>query len=376
MFYPEETATAYIMTEYARSLRNKYDITVICAGKGISLIPNAEDIAIERVFCPNWDKGKLVNRTFKFIVISLLLTCKLLLNVKKSDKVLTVTNPAPMLFFTALVKKFKGFELAIVVHDVFPENAIAAGIFASDKSFAFRTLKRIFDWSYSKADQLIVLGRDMQDIIKKKIRYKTSTNVMIIENWAESSIIHLKKKYSDKIVIQYAGNIGRVQGLMEFISCFGQANNPKIKFILRGGGAMEQDIKHYIKEHNLCNIELKGPYKRTEQTDILNDCDIALISLSPNMYGLGVPSKSYNIMASGKPILYIGNPNSEMSLTIREYGLGYCFDNGEREQLIEFLKSIDENFRNEFVAKGNEASKVCEAKYSYQTITSKINNLL
>lgn len=39
-----------------------------------------------------------------------------------------MTNPAPMLLLFPLLKKWKGFYLTILVHDVFPENAIAARI--------------------------------------------------------------------------------------------------------------------------------------------------------------------------------------------------------------------------------------------------------
>lgn len=49
---------------------------------------------------------------------------------------------------------------------------------------------------------------------------------------------------------------------------------------------------------------------RSQQNDFLNACDIGIVTLNDGMYGLGVPSKSYNIWAAGKPILYIGDDNS------------------------------------------------------------------
>lgn len=375
MFYPEETATAYIMTEYARSLQNKYNITVICAGTGGNSF--SDNVAIERVFSPKWDKGNLIARTCKFVVISILLTCKIIAKCKRGDLVLTVTNPAPMLFFTSLVKVLKGFDLTIVVHDVFPENTIAAGILSSDKSWIFKLLKSIFDWSYSKADRLLVLGRDMQDVIERKIaKYADTTKVEIVENWAEDSIVSKNKIHNGDIMILYAGNMGRVQGLMNFIKCFEQAHNPHVKFVLYGGGAIKQEIKHYIEEHQLNNVSLFGSYKRAEQTAILSDCDIALVSLAPDMYGLGVPSKSYNIMASGKPILYIGHPDSEIACTIKEHDIGYCFGNGEQNRLVEFLGSLDSSFRNEFSHKGRRAKEICLDRYSYNAIMKKINHIL
>ena len=39
---------------------------------------------------------------------------------------------------------------------------------------------------------------------------------------------------------------------------------------------------------------------------------------------MGVPSKTYNILASGRPILFFGPKDSEIDLLIREEGIGYC----------------------------------------------------
>ena len=59
------------------------------------------------------------------------------------------------------------------------------------------------------------------------------------------------------------------------------------------------------------------------QNELLNACDVGIVTLSDGMYGLGVPSKSYNIMASGKPILIIADENSEISRCVKEYGIGW-----------------------------------------------------
>ena len=57
------------------------------------------------------------------------------------------------------LRKKKDFELNVLVHDVFPENTAPAGL--KLPRFAYNLLKRVFDKAYSRADQLIALGRDM-----------------------------------------------------------------------------------------------------------------------------------------------------------------------------------------------------------------------
>lgn len=75
-----------------------------------------------------------------------------------------------------------------------------------------------------------------------------------------------------------------------------------------GDGALKDKLIKYVEEIGLTNkINFFGNYSREEQNKILNYTDIALVTLSKGMYGLGVPSKTYNILAAGKPILFIGD---------------------------------------------------------------------
>ena len=61
------------------------------------------------------------------------------------------------------------------------------------------------------------------------------------------------------------------------------------------------------------------------------------------MYGLGVPSKSYNIMATGKPILYIGESDSEIATNIQKYGMGWVVEPNNPEQLKDTIEQIVSN---------------------------------
>jgi len=76
------------------------------------------------------------------------------------------------------------------------------------------------------------------------------------------------------------------------------------------------------------------------------------------MYGLGVPSKTYNILASGRPVMYIGPKDSEIDLLVREEGIGYC---GWPETW-----DLDE-----LRAMGKKARALAERDYSEETILKK-----
>ena len=101
-----------------------------------------------------------------------------------------------------------------------------------------------------------------------------------------------------------------------------------------------------------------GPYFRSQQNEVLAACHIAIVTLQEGMYGLGVPSKTYNILASGRPVLYFGPKDSEIDLLVREHGIGFCGWPDKWD--IKELKMM-----------GIKARELAEREYSERTILKK-----
>lgn len=383
MFFPEETATAYILTKIADHLAGDMDVNVICGPasyEGKERIQDAavlnERVKIHRVSGTVFGKNRLISRVLRFLSLTWKLTREFRKRIADGDEVLVVTNPAPILLSVARLRSRKSFSLNLLVHDVFPENTIPAGIIKSDKSLFYRTLKSLFDRAYAKADRLIVLGRDMEDIVSRKIGEHGGRTV-IIENWADLDNINPKERPADgKIVLQYAGNLGRVQGLMELLKCVKDSSNDLIEMSFFGGGAVEKDLKNFVEINKMDNVRFYGNYRRNEQNVILNSCDLAIVTLAEGMYGLGVPSKTYNILAAGKPILYIGDDRSEIALMIKESGIGYVFKPDELEDVTSFLKNLSEEKRAELIQMGIKARLLAENSYSEKVILNKYSEIL
>ncbi|MCT2564644.1 glycosyltransferase family 4 protein [Chryseobacterium herbae] len=392
LFYPEETSTSFILTKIANKLSEKYNVKVVCGDpvydkqkKSENFILNSA-VVVHRIKGFGGNKNSLISRSLRFIFLSLSIFFYLWRKVKKGEKVFIVTNPAPLILLISILKKFKKIELVILVHDVFPENTIPAGIIKSEKSLAYKILRRIFDKAYSNADQLITLGRDMQEVIEKKIRkYNSNSKIEIIENWGDvENIYPLSKEkvfdndspFKNKTIFQYAGNIGRVQGLLEVLEVIKKVNNDQLAFYFVGEGAVKQKMLEYVQENQLQNVYFDGAYSREDQLSVLNKADVAFVSLAPKMFGLGVPSKTYNILAAGKPILYIGEKNSEIDLLVKEENVGYSFQHFEQQKLVDFFNSFDEKSILDLKLKKEKARKVAEEKFSENTILNKFYNTI
>lgn len=318
LFPPEETSTAYIMGEIAEALSHKYDVGVLCGPeiydpsrkRADNSITTLKNYSIFRSESHTFNKNSLTGKAKSFLSTTFSIYKLAKKHIKQGDKVLMVTNPAPLILLMSRLKRKRNLELNILVHDVFPENTVAAGI----KLPFYGSVKRMFDKAYGKADKLIALGRDMAELLKRKTNGKVE--VQIIGNWGDFDNIQARPMPdTEKIVLQYAGNIGRVQGLDTIVETL----PGDIELHFYGSGAMEETLK----ENNKPNVFFHGPYTRSEQSDILEKCHISLVTLNDKMYGLGTPSKTYNILASGRPILYFGPKNSEIELLIKEHNIGF-----------------------------------------------------
>lgn len=355
LFYPDETSTGYVMTKIAETLTDIGQVNVICGSSDYQskkLISNEklnEKIKLLRIQTPSLNKNKLLNRVFVFFYFTTSVFFKIIFRVKKNETIVLVTNPPTLLFVVGLMKKVVRFNLIIILQDIFPENAAASGIL-NKKSFFYKLILSFVNFGYKQADKLIACGEDMaQYFILKGIN---SNKISVIPNWADHKFIYPSSKIDrneyfnidlkDKIIIEFAGNIGRVQGLENFLKLFGKVKNDKLALIIIGDGANKYFLEEYIKEKNLKNVFMFNSKPRKEQNDFLNSCDIGLVTLCEGMFGLGVPSKVYNIMSAGKPILYVGDKYSEVDNYISRNKIGWSFDWSEEKKLIEFLNNISQ----------------------------------
>ena len=381
LFPPDETSTAFILGEIANVMAQKYEVKVICGpeiydkrkktdlNNKFVLNPHIEVTHVKGV---DLDKNTFFGKAMRFAVISRQLYQTANKSIKEGDKVLLVTNPAPVVALVSNLRKKREFELNILVHDVFPENTNPAGL--KLPPWAYQILKNHFDKAYSRADQLIALGRDMKQVLEQKVaRFEHHPKVTIIENWADLDIVSPMEQsmHRDKFVLEYAGNIGRVQGLQAMVEDIKASGNEKMEFHLWGTGAEESNLKEYTQKHEMQNVVFHGAYLRSKQSEVINSCDMALVTLTDGMFGLGVPSKTYNIMAAGKAILFIGEPNSEIGLLIKEKRIGYVFEPSDRDGIVKFLSSLSSEKCSEFKEMGQRARKVAEEEYAKDIILNK-----
>lgn len=388
LFPPEETSTAYIFGEIANALAEMYSVNVICGPEVYdgnrkidknNVFQLDPSIKIFRVDGIAENKKSIVSRAKKFIGMTIRLYKLAKQNIRQGDKVLMATNPFPLILPMAKLKRKRDFELKMLVHDVFPEPLAFR---MKLPKIVYNALYRMFAKAYASCDLLMSIGRDMTKLLRRKtINYNSDQKIVQVENWGDIVNIMPAERPaslpSDKVVIQYAGNIGEAQGVQQFVDHLANCKASNVVFSIWGTGTAEEKIKQQIDRMQMQNkVEFNGSYFRSEQIKVLNSCDIALVSLRSIIKGIGVPSKSYNILAAGKPILFIGPLDSEIAMMVKENQIGYCFDEFDDKGIEDFLASMDRNKIEEFAKMGKKARMLVEKKYSKQAILNKFKELV
>lgn len=390
LYYPVDVSTGYYMTNIAEYLAAKgLNVNVLTSSlsytnTGDSCNQFTRRAKINKVnifrYKPLFkNKNNSILRVTNALYMSILLAWNLYCKSKGQDKVLSVTNPVFLILFIPITCSFKKLDYTLLVHDVFPENLRAIKKGKLNKLF-FKFLKSLFDKAYSFATRCIVIGRDMEKVVLSKGVKSTC----FIPIWSQEQDVYPREKsetrlytqleLSSKFVFQFAGNLGLAQGIQNLLLAISEVKNPSAHFLFIGEGALSTAIDQ-LSKHNT-KITHIGYQKRSTQEDFLNTCDVAIVTLSEGMLGLGVPSKSYNILAAGKPILLIADSRSEIAQLINEHDVGWIVEPGKVQELSSVIESIASMDKFKLIEIGKKCRLLAEQKFSKEQILNQYYELL
>ena len=372
-FYkPVNNATGRIITEIIEEFSKQQTANVLTVGK---YDDNDKSICVHRVKDVNANKNKLLSRIKKLTIISLRLGWQMFSKVKSGDTVVVVTNPAPILLFTAFLSKIRSIKIVILVHDVFPENLLVAKL-SKEGDLKYKISKKIFDWAYRSADLLITCGRDMEKIIRAKTNNKVPTKT--IQNFVTvDNLYHVEKTknkilldlgISDKFIVLFTGNIGRMQNVSSLLSAAKiLSHDTNIVFLFIGDGAEDTLVEEYIRNSTVKNVYRVGYMPQSEAISFLNAGDIGVASLLPNIMGVGVPSKSYAYLATEIPILAVMDKDSEVALMVQEHNIGWNAPADNPSNLAELILEIKNN-PDDLRIKSRNAKHISENEFSKERL--------
>ena len=366
-FYPDVASTGQILTELSEGMSDTFDITVICVVPSYSGTVDEKyktqriykeeykGIKVIRVRVPEFQKSNKISRIKNLVAYffnSLIATMK----IEKQDYIFTISQP-PILggVLGVLGKWIKGGKLIYNIQDFNPEQTIAVGY--TKNKILLNTVMAIDKFSCKKADEVIVVGRDMQETLRNRFNNKKVPKNTFINNWTNEKeiqpldqnhpkIVAFKEKYNlqDKFIIMYSGNIGLYYDLENIIKVIGKFKNREdVVFAFVGDGTVKGKIESYVNENKLENVTFIPYQDKTDLIYSLNAADIHWVVNAKGIKGVSVPSKLYGVMASGKPVLGVLDEGSEARLIVEECNCGVCIEPENYSEIYNKINYILEN---------------------------------
>jgi glycosyltransferase involved in cell wall biosynthesis len=144
-------------------------------------------------------------------------------------------------------------------------------------------------------------------------------------------------------------------------------SSSQLHFLFIGFGGKKAWLKQAVEDRGLKNVSILDYQTRSELSYSLNACDISIISLAEGMAGVSVPSRIYNVMAAGKPIIAVADAYSEVALVVKENDVGWVVPPGDVDGLCVAILEAKAD-PNLLVQMGQRARNAAETKYSFEAV--------
>jgi putative colanic acid biosynthesis glycosyltransferase WcaI len=223
--------------------------------------------------------------------------------------VVLAVSPLPTGLAAMPVHWWRRAPLLFDLQDIWPDSALAVGVMRP--SLALRLLRRLERFFYRRCALIVGITEGFR-------RYVVHLGippqrVAVVPNGVDCGMFGVAeagRQFTDslepkgKFVVGYAGNIGLAQGLTTLLDAAEALCGSHVKFQLVGEGTDKARLRKLARIRQLENVEFLDGVPRQQVASILAGCDALLLILRRDpLFDITIPSKLYEYMAAGKPIL-------------------------------------------------------------------------
>lgn len=220
--------------------------------------------------------------------------------------VIVCTTP-PLLLTSSAVKiaKRKRAKLVLDVRDIWPDIAYEMGSFAPGSIYG-RFFERAARKAYAAADLVVSVSPGKVEKLKKRvpagrvILVPNGIDETFLKNDEDSSLVGYLR-LDDGPICAYVGNIGLAQGLDTLLDI--AKVRPRARFLLFGDGADREKLEERVKVDGISNVEFRGGVDARGVYTVLHHATISYVPLVSSRLHDSIPTKMYEALACGCPVL-------------------------------------------------------------------------
>ena len=347
--YPPDTSTtAAIMAEIACRVAADHEVVVLSGWPGA--LPASQTgpgkprvVAVKNRIA---GKGALMRRGASELLFSARTFLALIFRLRRGDVVLTVTAPFMLPYAVAAAARIRGARSALIMHDLFPDVLVMAGILKPG-SLVARAIRVANSLMFRALNAVVTIGRDAEGPLLSYSGMRRN-KIRFIPNWATlvpavrpvTADNPFRKAVAARFIVGLSGNLGFTHDPeIVFEAARLLKDEPEIRFLLSGWGIGFERLKQLQAAANLRNVSFVARVEDAELEALLASANLWIIPYRKDVAGVSVPSRFYNLLAVGRPVVLVSEPEAEAALTVVENGLGWVVTPGRADQLAEAIRA-------------------------------------
>ncbi len=304
-----------------------------------------DGVNVIRTFIYPCQRSALVPRLlsyFSFVLSSIFLGTLVL---KQSDFLLVESPPLFLGIAAVWLNWITKAKLIFNVSDLWPESAVSLGVISRD-SWSHRFATRLEAWLYRHASLVTGQSKSILEDISGRF---PSQETFLLSNGTDTQLFRPRKPNSrvraelnpsgrDDFIVLYAGLHGLAQGLAQVVETAAalQAEGG-YHFAFIGDGPEKQHLEATVRDEQILNVSFLDPIPFCEVPEFIGAADALLVPLAKHIPG-AVPSKLYEAMASGRPLVLIAD--GEAAEIVARHRAGLVVAPGSPELLRNALEQL------------------------------------
>lgn len=349
--------------------------------KGLKYLEeNIDGIKVIRTFtyaAPNKGFVKRILSYFSFMFSSVIQSYN---KIGKQDVIIASSPPYTVGISGMVLGKLKKIPFVFEVRDLWPESIVQLG--QVKNRFIIKLLEWIELRMYKGASLIVGISDPFVDFIsskgipKEKIEIiKNGVNLELFQPQEPDVKLKNSLGLSDKFIVSYFGTFGLAQGLESILRTAEILKlNNNIHFLFIGDGADREKLLDLKNRLNLKNVTIIKPVPKKEIVKYYSISDVMLVPLrNLSLFNSALPSKMFEIMAMGKPIIHTVDGETRELLGKEKVGIYVEAENPIK--LSKAIVDISNNFELQKITK-QKSRKLVEREFDRNKLAKDYLDLL
>lgn len=300
-------------------------------------------------------------------------------NIKNSFYI--SSSPELIASLAGVKAKKIGAKLIFDVRDIWPEVGIEMGAYSKNSLVAF-IFRKIANKLYKTADVISTVSKNKFNYLKKYNYGKYANKIIFVGNGYDLNLASISPDYSllpinidyeNKFIVSYVGNIGKAQKIANLLDVAACKYSKELEILIAGSGVELNDLIKLSKDKHISNVHFLGPVTKEQAIGLTLKSNLSYIPLASDKMVDSVPTKLYESLGLGTPVLLVAN--GEAVNILNETCLGLSVLPSQIEKLPFKINEIIDNY-NSIKSLSKHSKEIIEQKHSRQHFTEYLVNYL